>query len=70
VHCTRLNKRQWDALNDEKIICQLRLTLVKTEMPGLVPGIFIWKDVVKDRDNSGYKKGHQGRSSTWHVLHW
>jgi hypothetical protein len=54
VHCTRLNKRQWDALNDEKIICQVRLTLVKTEMPGLVPGIFIWKDVVKDRDNSGY----------------
>ena len=29
------------ARNDEKIICQLRLTLIKNGMPGLAPGIFI-----------------------------
>jgi hypothetical protein len=33
VHCTRLNKRQDGALSDEKIICQLRLTLIKMECP-------------------------------------
>jgi len=41
VHCTRLNNRQSDRLNDEKIICQLQTTLIKKKMPGLAPGIFI-----------------------------
>jgi hypothetical protein len=38
VHCTRLNKRQRDGLNDEKIICQPPRKLIR-KMPGLVPGI-------------------------------
>jgi hypothetical protein len=28
-------------LSDEKIICQLRRTLIEMKMPGLAPGIFI-----------------------------
>jgi hypothetical protein len=34
-------------LNDEKIISQPRLGLVKDEMPGLAPGIFISASVSK-----------------------
>jgi acetoacetyl-CoA reductase len=33
VHRTRLNNRQRDAPNDEKIICHLRLTLIKLKCP-------------------------------------
>jgi hypothetical protein len=35
VHCTRLNNRQSDRLNDEKIICQLQTTLIKKKCPVL-----------------------------------
>jgi hypothetical protein len=41
------------AVGDEKIISQLRLTLIEKKMPGFAPGIFIWKALSKDRDNSG-----------------
>jgi hypothetical protein len=34
-------------LNDEKIISQPRLELVKNEMPGLAPGIFVSASVSK-----------------------
>jgi hypothetical protein len=57
VHCTRLNKRQQGALNDEKIICQLRLTLIKTECPvsrrAFLSGNLEPPDIVKDRENPG-----------------
>jgi hypothetical protein len=35
VHRTRLNNRQIDRLNDEKIICQLQATLIKLKCPVL-----------------------------------
>jgi hypothetical protein len=50
VRCTRLNNRQPDALNDEKIICHPRRKLVKTEMPGLAPGIFILRVALSGGD--------------------
>jgi hypothetical protein len=37
-------------LNDEKIICHPRRKLVKTEMPGLAPGIFILRVVFSGGD--------------------
>jgi hypothetical protein len=43
VHCARLNKKQRGALGDEKVVCQPRPMLIKKGMPGLVPGIFIWR---------------------------
>jgi hypothetical protein len=33
VHRTRLNQGQRDALNDEKIVWQLRFTLIKMKCP-------------------------------------
>jgi hypothetical protein len=58
VRCTRLNNRQPGALNDEKIICHPRRKLVKTEMPGLAPGIFILR-VVSAAATHRRKKTHQ-----------
>jgi hypothetical protein len=40
-------------LGDEKIVWQVRLRLIKKKMPGLAPGIFILKAIVKDRAISG-----------------
>jgi hypothetical protein len=37
------------AVRDEKIISQLRLTLLKMEMPGFAPGIFISRFVCISR---------------------
>jgi len=36
-------------LNDEKIISQLQLELVKIKMPGLAPGIFILRKRFRER---------------------
>jgi hypothetical protein len=58
VRCTRLNNRQPDALNDEKIICHPRRKLVKMEMPGLAPGIFILR-VVSAAGTRRRKQTHQ-----------
>jgi len=56
-------------LNDEKIICHPRLKLVKKKMPGLAPGIFIWKRL--DLEASSKRPGqsrliedYQGGKST------
>jgi hypothetical protein len=45
-------------LNDEKIICHPPRKLVKTEMPGLAPGIFILR-VVSAAGTRRRKKTHQ-----------
>jgi hypothetical protein len=52
VRCTRLNNRQSEGLDDEKIICQPRLKLLR-KMPGLAPGIFVFEAYQKVRGNSG-----------------
>jgi len=59
VRCARLNKRQQDTLNDEKIICHPRLKLVKKENARSRAGHFRLENVLigrrrqKDRGNSG-----------------
>jgi hypothetical protein len=45
-------------LNDEKIVCHPRRKLVKTEMPGLAPGIFILR-VVSAAGTRRRKKTHR-----------
>jgi hypothetical protein len=52
VHCTRLNQGQRSALSDEKIISQLRFTLIKLNARSRA-GHFHLEDAVKGRDNSG-----------------
>jgi hypothetical protein len=58
VRCTRLNNGQPGALNDEKIICHPRRKLLKAEMPGLAPGIFILR-VVSAAGTNRRRKTHQ-----------
>jgi hypothetical protein len=52
VRCPRLNNRQSNGLNDEKIICQPQPKLIR-KMPGLAPGIFVFEAYQKVRGNSG-----------------
>jgi len=52
-----LDRQRCDIANSylagSRIARKLRLTLIKSGMPGLAPGIFIWTTLSKGLDHSG-----------------
>ena len=80
VHRTRLNNRQRDRSNDEKIICQPRRKLVKNGNAGLAPAFLSPKrsralqrrrlNFVKRPVTIPAHKRRPRRRKAWHVLHW